>query len=102
MGIWLALKTIGGITHLTGYALSPDQRTVAISGTGTFFQALPFQCKISVLVEVTFGSPASPTAQASLADAAVTPYRLPPPGRFGMGARFQVLPFHRAIRICEL
>ena len=25
-------KIIGGITHLTGYALSPDQRTVAIGG----------------------------------------------------------------------
>ena len=61
---------------------------------GTRFHALPFQCTITV-----FSPPVWPTAQALLGEMAATPLRMLPSGPgFGLGTRFQFLPFQRAIK----
>ncbi len=65
-------------------------------GLGTVVHAVPFQCSIRVLsdgpVPAPGPPPTRPTAQASVADAAATPLRKPPPPGFGLAWRVQVLP----------
>src|SRR5690349_750015 len=61
-------------------------------GLGTRFQAIPFQCRVSVPP-----SGRLPTAQALLAEVAAMPYRVLLP-TFGLGTCFQAAPFQCTIR----
>ena len=63
------------------------------------FQVLPFQRKITVLVLVLVLVLAEPTAQASLADVAVTPERAASAPGLGLGTRVHAVPFHRTITV---
>src|SRR5215472_15019548 len=64
---------------------------------------VPFQCAARVRALTT--SLENPTAQASLADNAVTPVReplRPARSRFGVSTRCHLVPFQRAIRAWEV
>ena len=75
--------------------------SVAGLGLGTCFQAVPFQCRIRVLMPPKPWKqfPVQPTAQALLAEVAATPNRAPPPFGVGLGTCFQAVPFQCAITV---
>jgi hypothetical protein len=66
-------------------------------GLGTRVQAVPFQCRIRVLV-----LPMEPTAQALLAEVAAMADRTLWEGRFGAGTCLQAVPFQCRIKVLLL
>ena len=66
-------------------------------GLGIRVHVVPFQRRIRVLPGPLLGR-VMPTAQALLAEVAVTPERLAGPG-LGLGTCVQVVPFHRSISV---
>src|SRR5512146_296606 len=67
---------------------------------GSSVQRRPFQCMVIALYRPP--TAAYPTAQALLADTAVTLCRKLAvlPGRFGLGTRVQAVPFQCSARVC--
>jgi hypothetical protein len=68
-------------------------------GLRTSFHLVPFQRSITVFGPGWLGLLVQPTAQAFRADVTATPARLPPAAGFGLGTRFQAVPFQRRIKV---
>jgi hypothetical protein len=80
-------------------ATSPRESPVPGLGLGTWDQTVPFQCRMSVCE---LGVRSAPTAQASVADRAVTPFSLSiaEPG-LGLGTWDQAVPFQRRVSVWQ-
>ena len=69
-------------------------------GLTVYFQVTPFQCRIRVLMLPAL--PVCPTAQALLAEVAVTPKSSALAAGLGLGIRFHVVPFQCRMRVLPL